>query len=238
MKNKVIVALDLRGFNDIVNLVDILGEEAIWYKIGSVNFTSYSNRLIETLKGRNKKIFLDLKYHDIPNTIKEAAFSACEIGVDMFTIHSVGGVDMMKAARDGVKLFEDRYAKKGPVILAVTILTSFTKETIKRDMFLDMDVEDMVLRLAENAKRAGIDGLVASPKETSLLRENFDNYFTIVTPGIRPSDSLKNDQKRVTTPKEAIKTGSDYIVVGRPIYLSSSPADSFSSIIKEMEEIC
>ncbi len=238
MKNRLIVALDLRGFDDIINLVDILGEKAIWYKIGSVNFTSYSNRLIEMLKNKNKKIFLDLKFHDIPNTIKEAAFSACELGVDMFTVHSIGGIDMMKAAREGVKLFEDKYAKKGPIILAVTVLTSFTRETIKRDMFLDINVEDMVLKLAENAKRAGIDGLVASSRETLLLKKKFDDYFTIVTPGIRPLNSLKNDQKRVTTPKEAIRTGSDYIVVGRPIYASNKPEDSFNSIIEEMEETC
>ncbi len=238
MKNRIIVALDLRGYENIVKLVDSLGNKALWFKLGAVNFTAYSDKLIKALKERNKKIFLDLKYHDIPNTVKEAVYSACEIGVDMLTIHSIGGVDMMRAAKDGVKNFEDKYGKKGATILAVTVLTSFNKQTLKRDMFVDMDVEDMVIDLAKNAKVAGIDGLVASAKETHLLREAFGDYFSIVTPGIRLPSSSKDDQKRVTTPCEAIKTGSNYIVVGRPIYASDNPLNSFDEIIKNMEGAC
>jgi orotidine-5'-phosphate decarboxylase len=238
MKNKLIVALDMKGLDNVFSLVNKLGDDALWYKVGAVNFTAYSYKLIDFIHSKNKKLFLDLKYHDIPNTVKESVYSACEIGVDMMSIHSIGGVDMMMAANDAVKEYEDKYSKKGPKILAVTVLTSSTKETIKRDMFLDIEVQDMVLKLAENAKNAGIRGLVASPKETTLLREHFGDYFTIVTPGIRPKDSAKNDQKRVTAPHDAIKMGSDYIVVGRPIYASENPIESFSSIIKEMEEAC
>ncbi len=238
MKNRIIVALDMKGLDNIFKIVDKLGDNAVWYKVGAVNFTAYSYKLTDFIHEKNKKLFLDLKYHDIPNTVKEAVYSACEIGVDMLTIHSVGGIDMMMAAKDAVKRFEDEYSKKGPTILAVTVLTSSTKETIKRDMFLDIDVEDMVLKLADNAKKANIDGLVASPKETQLLRKEFGDYFTIVTPGIRPKNASKDDQKRVTTPKDAIKMGSDYIVVGRPIYASDNPVESFNMIVKEMEETC
>ncbi len=238
MRNKVIVALDLSGFDNIANLVNVLGEKALWFKVGAVNFTSYSDRIIQFLKGKNKNIFLDLKYHDIPNTVKEAVYSACALGVDMLTLHSIGGIDMMRAALDGAKAFEDKYSKKGATILAVTVLTSFNRQSLKRDMFVDKEVEKMVIDLANNAKIAGVKGLVASSKEVALLRSVFGDYFTIVTPGIRLPSSSKDDQKRVTTPCEAVKSGSDYIVVGRPIYNSDNPKRSFESIVKSMEEKC
>ncbi len=238
MKNRLIVALDMKGLDNIKSLVKNLGDTALWFKVGAVNFTAYSYKIVEFLQSESKKLFLDLKYHDIPNTVKEAVYSACEIGVDMLTVHSIGGINMMMAANDAVKAFEDKYARQGPLILAVTVLTSSTKESITRDMFLDVGVEDMVVRLAENAKKAGIKGLVASPKETALLREQFGDYFKIVTPGIRPKNASKDDQKRVTTPYDAVKMGSDYIVVGRPIYANDNPVLSFNSIIKEMEEAC
>ncbi len=238
MKNKLIVALDMKGLDNIFTLVNNLGDNALWYKVGAVNFTAYSNKLVDFIHQKEKKLFIDLKYHDIPNTVKESVFSACELGVDMLTIHSIGGIDMMTAASDAAKAFEDKYSKSAPIILAVTVLTSATKESLKRDMFLDIDIEKMVLNLANNAKKAGIKGLVASPKETTLLRKEFGDFFTIVTPGIRPKNSAANDQKRVTTPCEAVKMGSDYIVVGRPIYASENPAESFKSIIKDMEGEC
>ncbi len=238
MRNKIIVALDMRGLDNIVKLIDELDDKAVWFKLGAVNFTAYSDRVVKVLKERNKKIFLDLKYHDIPNTVKEAVFSACEIGADMLTVHSIGGIDMMSAAKDGVKAFEDKYSKKGAKILAVTVLTSFNKQTLKRDMFLDRNVEDVVTNLAYNAKKAGIDGLVASPQETPVLKKIFDDYFSIVTPGIRLPSSNKDDQKRVMTPCEALKSGSDYIVVGRPIYASDNPLSSFENILKNMEGVC
>ncbi len=238
MKDRVIVALDLRGFDNIKGLVENLDKEALWFKLGAVNFTAYSDKIMHLLKDKNKKVFLDLKYHDIPNTVKEAVYSACEIGADMLTVHSIGGIDMMRAAKDGIKAFEDKYAKKGATILAVTVLTSMDKHSLKRDMFIQKEVEKAVLDLADNAKTAGIDGLVASSKETSMLRREFGDYFTIVTPGIRMPSASSDDQKRVTTPCEAIKNGSDYIVVGRPVYASESPSDAFKNIVKNMEGVC
>ncbi len=236
MNEKIIVALDLRGYDEIINLVDKLND-AVWFKVGAVNFTAYGTKLIEELKKRNKKVFLDLKYHDIPNTVKESVYVACELDVNMLTIHSIGGIDMMKAAQEAVKEFETKYNKKGPQILAVTVLTSMNDDNLKRDMFIEMSVEETVLKLANNALKAGINGLVASAKETKLLREKFGDYFTIVTPGIRPVWSAKNDQKRVVTPKDAIGMGSNYIVIGRPIYGSDNPKKAFEKIRKELEHV-
>ena len=236
MNEKIVVALDLRGYDAILNLVDRL-DDAVWFKVGAVNFTAYGTKLIEELKKRNKKVFLDLKYHDIPNTVKESVYAACELGVNMLTIHSVGGIDMMQAAQEAVKEFETKHNKKGPQILAVTVLTSMNNDNLKRDMFIEIGVEETVLKLANNALKAGINGLVASAKETRLLRENFGDYFTIVTPGIRPTWAAKNDQKRVVTPKDAIEMGSNYIVIGRPIYGQDNPKKAFEKIRKELEDV-
>ncbi len=235
VKNKIIVALDLRGLEKIVSLIDEL-DGAVWFKVGAVNFTAYGTRLIEELKRRNKKVFLDLKYHDIPNTVKESVYAAAQLGVDMLTIHSIGGIEMMAAAQSAVKEFEMENNKKGPQILAVTILTSMSDENLKRDMFIDMKLEDTVLRLADNALKSGINGLVASAKETKLIKDKFGDYFTIVTPGIRPLWATKNDQKRVVTPKDAVKLGSDFIVIGRPIYNAENPREAFEKIRKELED--
>ncbi|WP_035589571.1 orotidine-5'-phosphate decarboxylase [Hippea jasoniae] len=236
MKDRIITALDLRGFENIKELVDKL-DEAIWFKVGAVNFTAYSSQLIDYLKSKKKKIFLDLKYHDIPNTVKESVFAAAHLGINMLTIHSIGGIDMMKAAIDGSKAFEDETSTEGPVIAAVTVLTSFDSESLKKYMFVDMDVEKMVLKLAENAYKAGIRALVLSAKETSLIRKEFGKEFTIITPGIRPAWAKKNDQKRITTPADAIKNGSDFLVIGRPIYASENPATSFKKIVEEVEDV-
>ncbi len=236
MNERIIVALDLRGYDAILNLVDKLND-AVWFKVGAVNFTAYGTKLIEELKKRKKKVFLDLKYHDIPNTVKESVYAACELDVNMLTIHSIGGIDMMKAAQEAVKEFETKHNKKGPQILAVTVLTSMNDDNLKRDMFIEMSVEETVLKLANNALKAGINGLVASAKETKLLREKFGDYFTIVTPGIRPVWAAKNDQKRVVTPKDAIGMGSNYIVIGRPIYGSDNPKEAFEKIRRELEYV-
>ncbi|WP_022670582.1 orotidine-5'-phosphate decarboxylase [Hippea alviniae] len=233
---KIITALDLRGFNEILNLIDSL-ENAVWFKLGAVNFTAYGTKLIDEIKKRNKKLFLDLKYHDIPNTVKESVYAASELGVDMLTIHAFGGIEMMQAACDAVKEFEDKHSKQGPLILAVTVLTSFNNDNLKDYMFINQTVEETVLKLAENIKKAGIKGLVASAKETKMLRDNFGDYFTIVTPGIRPAWASKGDQKRVTTPKDAIELGSSYMVIGRPIYKAENPKEAFEKIRKEIEDV-
>ena len=235
MKKKLIVALDLKNYRQIVNLIDIIGGNALWYKVGAVNFTAYGSKITDELKKKDKKIFLDLKYHDIPNTVKEAVFEASKLGVDMLTVHAIGGKDMMKAAKEGLKAYQDKTSDKGPLILAVTILTSVSSESMHSDMLINSTVENAVLKLAENAAESNINGLVASPKEITLLKKQFGDYFTIVTPGIRPLGSDMGDQKRTMSPNEAIKLGSDYIVVGRPIYADKNPDTACINIIKEME---
>ncbi len=235
VSEKIIVALDLKGYDNIINLVDSL-KEAVWFKVGAVNFTAHGVSLIDELKKRNKKVFLDLKYHDIPNTVKGAVQAAALLGVDMLTVHSIGGVEMMVKAKEAVKEFEDKNGKKGPEVAAVTVLTSMNDENLKKDMFIELPVKETVLRLAKNALKAGISAIVASAKETGLLRESFGDYFKIITPGIRPVWAAKNDQKRVVTPLDAIKLGSDFIVIGRPIYGNNNPKKAFEMIRKELED--
>lgn len=236
VSERIIVALDLKGYDNIVNLVDSL-KGAVWFKVGAVNFTAYGVSLIKELKKRDKKIFLDLKYHDIPNTVKGAVEAAASLGVDMLTVHSIGGVEMMAKAKEAVKEFEDKNGVKGPEIVAVTVLTSMNDDNLKRDMFIELNVKEMVLKLAKNALNAGISAIVASAKETELLRENFGDYFKIITPGIRPVWAAKNDQKRVVTPGDAVKLGSNYIVIGRPIYGHENPQKAFELIRKELEDV-
>ncbi len=235
MREKVIVALDLKGFDNIVRLVDKL-DGAVWFKVGAVNFTAYGPRLISELKKRNKKVFLDLKYHDIPNTVKAATVAACELGVDMITVHASGGVDMMRAAVEALRTKPS--IEKPPIVLAVTVLTSMDDEILKESLFVDLSVGQMVLKLAENAYRAKVDGVIASPKEIKLIKDTFGNKLRIITPGIRPVWAAKGDQKRITTPADAVKLGADSIVVGRPIYENSDPERAFEQIVKEMEVVC
>ncbi len=238
MKERLIVALDLRSYGSITELVRGIGDAVVWYKVGAMNFTAYGTRLVDHLKSDNKRVFLDLKYHDIPNTVREAVFEASVLGVDMLTVHAVGGVKMMVAANDGVREYEDRFSKKGPTVLAVTVLTSMDDKSLREDMFIHMSVEDTVLRLAENADRAGVGGLVASAKEVPFIRDRFGDRFVIVTPGIRPASSAVDDQVRVVTPLDAVRRGCNFIVVGRPIYRSDNPREVCLGIIEEMEDVC
>jgi len=232
-QERLIVALDLKGKDRILALVESL-KDAVWFKIGAVNFTAYGPELIGQIKRLGKRVFLDLKFHDIPNTVALAVESACRIGADMLTVHAVGGVDMMRAAVEAA-----RGSGNGDVLVcAVTVLTSMDDENIGRDMLIHMKSHEAVLAFAENAMKAGVNALVASPKEAPLIREHFGDHFRLITPGIRPEGSSAGDQKRITTPADAIALGADFLVVGRPIYASDDPVSAYNQIIRQMEEVC
>jgi len=209
---KIIVALDYPAAAPALALVDRLDPGRCALKVGKELFTRVGPGLVETLVGRGFRVFLDLKFHDIPNTVAEAAEAATGLGVDFFDVHASGGTEMMKAAVEASKEEASRLGIAAPRILAITVLTSM-RSTV-----------DEVLALAERAREAGVDGVVSSAWEAKAIREALGKDFLIVTPGIRPAWAAKNDQRRVATPEVAMSNGADFIVVGRPITKAENPA--------------
>ncbi len=195
--------------------------------MGNQLFTSAGPDLVKEVRASGSKVFLDLKYHDIPNTVRHAVESASALGVEMLTIHLSGGRVMCEAAVLGRGISQ-------VLILGVTVLTSLNDAALSEIGFRG-SVEDEVLLLAEVAKKAGITGLVASPQELRILRERFGSLFTTVIPGIRPTWSQAGDQKRILTPREAVEAGADYLVIGRPITASGDPAGAVRRIVEELE---
>ena len=207
-------------------LIDDLGDSVRFYKIGLQLFTKYGPAFVQRVKATGAKVFLDLKFHDIPNTVQHAVRSACEIGVDMTTIHLSGGGKMIAAAVAGA-------GSDAALILGVTVLTSSSRETLQ-EVGVHGAVEDEVLRLAKLGVENGIRGVVASPQEISLLRQIFGTGLTIVTPGVRPEWAAANDQQRTLTPRAAVAAGADYLVIGRPITAHANPAEAAQKIAAEI----
>lgn len=234
-KDRLIVALDVDTIGKAVNLVRVLNKDVKFFKIGLELFSACGADIVGVLKKEGTEIFLDLKLHDIPNTVAKAARAITKLGVFMFNVHASGGYEMMEAA---VKAVNDEVRSKElfrPKIIAVTVLTSMDAGDLKK-IGVNAGAEDQVLRLAGLAKDAGMEGVVASPAEIRPIREKMGKDFMIITPGVRPSWAATGDQKRIATPGEAISTGADYIVVGRPITGAEDPAEAARKILKEMEE--
>ena len=223
-----IVALDVLDRQAALSAVARLSGHVGYFKIGLEIFTREGPRLVEEIRDRGEKIFLDLKLHDIPNTVKGAVRSACRLGVHMLTIHASGGTDMLIAASQEAHSFSSP-----PLLLAVTALTSLSEEEIHK-LGVNGSVEHWVERLAELAYGSGIRGLVASSKELPILRRKFGDSLKLVIPGIRPAGTAVQDQSRTATPAEAIRAGADYIVVGRPILQAPDPPTAADSIVEEI----
>ena len=233
VKDRLIVALDLDSEAKAVAMAEKLKNEVKFFKIGLELFTSCGPGIVKRIIETDSHVFLDLKFHDIPNTVLKAAAAATRLGVDMFNVHALGGYDMMKAAGEAAASEAKRLEIEKPIILAVTILTSMDGASLKK-IGVDNNVNDEVLKLAVLAKNAGLDGVVASPHEAKAIRAAVGKDFLIVTPGVRPGSSETNDQKRIATPKETIKNGADYIVVGRPITEALDPIEAARNILKEI----
>ena len=225
-KDKIIVALDLPSVDAARKLIKSLGDDVSWYKIGLQLFGLGGPAFVQEVKASGAKIFLDLKFHDIPNTVQSAVESACTLGVDMLTIHLSGGSEICQAAVKG-------RGTNSTLILGVTVLTSHTEATLS-EIGINRSISQQVISLAALAKSTGITGLIASPLELEPLRNEFGDCFVIVTPGVRPDWSAAGDQKRFTTPAEAIRLGADYLVIGRPITASPDPKSAFSRIASEL----
>lgn len=229
-KDRVIVALDCDRCRAL-ELADSLAGKASWVKIGMTLFYQEGPFFITALQKRGFKVFLDLKFHDIPHQVKGAAKAAAEAGADMITMHAVGGIKMMQAAKEG--LAEARWVDTEPVSLAITVLTSMSAEDLSKTG-VTRSVTDQVLSLATQAKEAGLSGVVASPQEAAMLREVLGPHAYIVTPGVRPAGSDLGDQSRVATPKQAFDNGASHIVIGRPITGQADPGAAFDAIVKEL----
>lgn len=234
IKDKLIVALDVPEKGQALELVDMLHDCCGMFKIGLEPFCNFGPSFVEDIQQRGGKVFLDLKFHDIPRTVAQAGRAAARLGVEMFNVHIAGGSEMMKAVVDAVR--EETVGKKDTKIIGVTVLTSLGADELQKDMGINKSPLEQVVFWAKQAKERGLSGVVASPQEISAIRESCGSDFLIVTPGIRPAWAGTGDQKRISTPATAIKSGVDYIVVGRPILQAADPRQAAIDIVQEMEE--
>ncbi|MBK5275429.1 MAG: orotidine-5'-phosphate decarboxylase [Desulfuromonadales bacterium] len=231
-RNKIIFALDVNGLEEIDRFAGLLSGKVGMFKVGKELFTSCGPEAVRTVQRHGGQVFLDLKYHDIPNTVAKAMLEAARLGVQLANLHALGGAEMMETAATAVR---KEFGDQRPRLLAVTILTSSTEETL-RGVGIDHPIRDMVVRLAKLAQNAGMDGVVASPLEIELIRAACGPDFLIVTPGVRPSFASLDDQKRIMTPAEAVSAGADYLVIGRPIAKDADPAVAAELISSEIVE--
>lgn len=234
--NRVIVALDFHELSSVQKLVAQLGDSITYYKVGMELFYSVGSSVIEYLRMQKKDIFLDLKLHDIPNTTAQGLVSLTRLGVSMLNIHATGGYTMMKTAADNLKEQAIKLNMPCPKLIAVTVLTSID-ENDWQGLGMTMPIREQVVRLAQLAQKAGMDGVVASPLEAAAIREAVGDDFMIVTPGIRPSGTAANDQRRITTPRGALKSGASHLVIGRPITAAANPKTAAEQILAEIKEV-
>lgn len=227
-----IVPLDVPSIEEGLGIVETLEGLVNFYKIGLELFTRAGPKIVEILKKRGKKVFLDLKLHDIPNTVSGAVNAAIDMEVDILTLHTLGGFEMMEAAQKAVW---NKNLEK-PILLGVTILTSLDEAFLEDVLGIEKTLNDEILDLASIAKSAGLGGVVASSDEVTSIKELCGKDFMVATPGIRLNKAKKDDQKRFATPIDAIINGSDYLVVGRPIIKSENMRKSAEVIIKEIED--
>lgn len=233
MKEKILVALDVSSANEAREIVAELKDFVGGFKIGLQLFTACGASLVEEIAKENK-LFLDLKFHDIPNTVAKASVEIARLGVFMFNVHALGGSEMMRKTVEEVREVCDKENLQQPKIIGVTVLTSSSIETLN-EVGIFAETEKQVLNLAKLTAKCGLDGVVASAKEIGLIRQNIEKEdFLIITPGIRPSFATSDDQKRVMTPSEAVQAGSDYLVIGRPILQAENRIKAVEKILSEI----
>lgn len=226
----IVVALDYADATSALQLVERLDPALCRLKVGKELFTAAGPQLVEKLIAKNFGVFLDLKFHDIPTTVQKACEAASRLGVWMLNVHASGGTAMMQAAHEGV-------AKSGrqPLLIAVTVLTSMNQSALK-EIGVEDELQNQVLRLASLTKQAGLDGVVCSAQEAQLLKKQLGEDFCLVTPGIRPKTASLDDQSRVLTPAQAIGWGADYLVIGRPITQAADPLQALQAIHQELQQ--
>ena len=231
-KRDVIIACDFSSKEQTLNFLDKFTGRKPFVKIGMELFYAEGPEIVRTIKARGHRIFLDLKLHDIPNTVKKAMSVLRNLDVDMTNVHAAGTVDMMKAAVEGLT----REDGTRPLLIAVTQLTSTSEERMQKELLIGASINDTIVKYAENAKLAGLDGVVCSPLEAAMVKDACGKEFMAVTPGVRFADGEVGDQVRVTTPERAKEIGSDFIVVGRPITAADDPVAAYERCMREFAE--
>lgn len=234
--DRLIVALDVSTMEQMKDIVDTLGDAVSFYKVGMELFYAAGEDTVAYLRDCGKSVFLDLKLHDIPNTVAQGVKSLTRLGANLITIHGQGGAVMLKAAADAAREAAEELGVERPKLLAITVLTSFD-DTTWSGIGGQLPIADQVRRLALLAKDAGVDGVVASPLEAKSIREACGDDFLIVTPGIRPAFAAANDQKRIATPSSALRDGASRLVIGRPITKADNPREAVRMILEEMEAV-
>lgn len=234
-KDKIVVALDTSSYEQAHTWVKELAPYVGYFKVGKELFISFGPRIIEMIKNEGGKVFLDLKLHDIPNTVAQSSKVITSFGVDIFNVHASGGLSMMQKTVEAVRQEADKRKIEVPTMLAVTVLTSLNDAVLKDELNWKNNAKEQVVTLASLTKKAGMDGVVCSPKEIEIIKEKVGSDFEVLTPGIRPAWSQKNDQQRIMTPKEALVAGADYLVIGRPITKAEDSVLAAKKILSEME---
>jgi orotidine-5'-phosphate decarboxylase len=230
---KIIFAMDVKEFSDVQWWAEQLSGQVGMFKVGKQLYTACGPAAVRMIQKCGGEVFLDLKYHDIPNTVAMAALEAANLGVQLCDLHAMGGLEMMSTTMETLDKNFSGGCTPRPKVLAITVLTSSNEETL-RGIGINLSVPEMVVKLAKLAQAAGVDGVVASPQEVELIREACGRDFLVVTPGVRPSFAATNDQKRIMTPADAVKAGADYLVIGRPIAAAEHPVQAAQAIVDEI----
>ncbi len=233
-RDRLILALDVDSDRDALGIVAELKDDLGMFKVGHQLFTAYGPDIVRRITGMGGRIFLDLKYHDIPNTVAKASAEAVKLGVSVFNVHALGGFDMMKAAVESARETADKLNLPMPIVLAVTILTSVDEMILRRELKISRSLRREVSHLARLAQRAGMQGVVASPQEVAILRRVVRKEFIVLTPGVRPAWAGMDDQRRTMTPAEAVAAGADYLVVGRPVLKAEDRKAAVQRILQEI----
>lgn len=229
MGKDVIIACDFKGKKEVFDFLELFGDEKPYLKIGMELFYAEGPQIVRDIKKRGHKIFLDLKLHDIPNTVKKSMSVLSALDIDMCNLHAAGTKAMMSAALEGLT----RPDGTRPLLIAVTQLTSTSEERMREDLLINEPIDRVVMHYAKNARESGLDGIVCSPLEAGIVKAELGSEFITVTPGIRFADGEVGDQVRITTPARAREIGSDYIVVGRPITAAENPLEAYRRCIRE-----
>ncbi len=233
-KDRLVLALDIDSDREALEIVAELRDDLGMFKVGHQLFTAYGPDIVRKITGMGGRVFLDLKYHDIPHTVAKASAEAVKLGVSIFNVHALGGFDMMKATVESTREAAEKHMVPMPIILAVTVLTSMDEKSLHRELKITRSIQREVSHLARLAQRAGLQGVVASPQEVKMLRRAVRGKFVILTPGVRPAWANKDDQKRIMTPAEAVVAGADYLVVGRPVLKAEDRKAAVKNILDEI----